>query len=81
MAAGLYFFGGGWGAALLWIFALFFAFFWAGIPAALFIGAREKIASRSWPGAAAFLLGGLATAAAWLLAMGWLGYRAWQAIP
>ncbi len=77
----LYFFGGAWGAVLLWLLAMVFVLCWAGIPAVLFVEARQRIGRRQWGVAAASALGAALAAMAWLAAEGWLAHRAWTAIP
>jgi hypothetical protein len=81
IVAGLYFVIGAWGPVLLWGLGLLFLLPLAGTVAVLFMEAAEKRRKGERAGAVGILLAALLAAALWLAAVGYVGHRAWLAIP
>lgn len=77
----LYFWGGAWGAVLLWAFGVFLLLPFIGSIIALFIHGMEMAAARRWPAAVLSLLGSVMLGAGWLCAAGYVAWRGYLAIP
>jgi hypothetical protein len=81
IVAGLYFVLGAWGPVLLWAVGLLFLLPVAGTVIAIGFECAERNLKGERLAAAGLLLAALLAAALWLAAVGYVGYRAYLAIP
>jgi len=81
IVAGVYYLIGAWGAAFLWGVGTLFLLPLVGSVAALFVECAVRFKGRQRLVGSGVLLGAVAAASLWLVAVGYRGYRAYQAIP